>query len=350
MIDWSQPHSLAKVTEDAGFTMSDVAFISGLDESTISRLWDDPHWLDRVKGRSLQALVASVPGVAEYFASHSVLSRRDKLISQLEAKGLQINHQALRLSNAQGVPHQYLINALEAALSIMQGDEARTCGLIARFWGIQQNRALEALYSPAAETSLLRNPGELVSASLELIPRLNPKTYSFHTIITKAHFAHHLGMATGEIAGHLRPEITDRQSALMTRSGIMGLLISSNDTDLAQKYERMVAATPVLSVIEEWAFPTYARDSKLNADFSLPGSLLLRRTAAEIIREVGSYPNAYIYYLVTTYIPLALSHDQTFGLRIQDLIKAISTRVETCDDATVRNACLMLIRQLKENQ
>ena len=46
MIDWSQPHSLAKVTEDAGFTMSDVAFVSGLDESTISRLWDDPHWLD----------------------------------------------------------------------------------------------------------------------------------------------------------------------------------------------------------------------------------------------------------------------------------------------------------------
>jgi hypothetical protein len=127
MIDWSQPHSLAKVTEDAGFTMSDVAFVSGLDESTISRLWDDPHWLDRVKGCSLQALVASVPGVAEYFASHSVLTRRNELISQLEAEGLQINHQALHLSNTQRVPHQYLINALEAAVSIMRGDEARTC-------------------------------------------------------------------------------------------------------------------------------------------------------------------------------------------------------------------------------
>lgn len=350
MIDWSQPHSLAKVTEDAGFTMSDVAFVSGLDESTISRLWDDPHWLDRVKGRSLQALVASVPGVAEYFASYSVLTRRDKLIGYLEARGLQINHQALRLSKAQRVPHQYLINALEAALSIMQGDEARTCALIARFWGIQQNQALEALYSPAGEASLLRNPGELVTASLDLIPRLNPKTYSFHTIITKATFAHHLGMATGEIAQLLRPEITDRQSALMARSGIMGLLISSNDTDLAQKYERLVAATPVLSVIEEWAFPTYARDSKPNADFSLPGSLLLRRTATEIMREMGSYPDAYIYYLVTTYIPLALSHDPTFGLRTQDLIKAISTRIETCSDTTVRNACIMLIRQLKESQ
>ena len=45
MIDWSQPRSLSKVTEDAGFTMSDVAFVSGLDESTVSRLWDDPDGL-----------------------------------------------------------------------------------------------------------------------------------------------------------------------------------------------------------------------------------------------------------------------------------------------------------------
>jgi hypothetical protein len=347
MIDWSQPHSLAKVTEEAGFGMSDVAFVSGLDESTISRLWDDPHWLDRVKGRSLQALVASVPDVAEYFASHSVLTRRNKLIGQLEAEGLQINQQALRLPNAQNVPHQYLINALEAALSIMQGDGARTCALIARFWGVQQNQALEYLYAPTSETSLLHNPEELFSASRELIPKINPKTYSFHSILTKATFSHHLGMATGDLPSNLRPEVTDRQSALMARSGVMGLLIASNDIELAEEYARLVASTPVLSVIEEWAFPTYTRDSKPNVDFSLPGSLLLRRTAAEVIREINSYSEAYVLYLVTTYIPLALSRDRTFGLRIQDLIQALSARVETCSDAKVKKACLMLIDRLR---
>jgi hypothetical protein len=114
MIDWSQPRPLAKVTEDAGFTMSDVAFVSGLDESTVSRLWDDPRWLDRVSGRSLQSLAASVPGVAEYFASHSVLARRNSLVTQLEAEGLMVNRPALLLSAGTDVPHQYLINALEA--------------------------------------------------------------------------------------------------------------------------------------------------------------------------------------------------------------------------------------------
>ena len=152
MIDWSRPRPLSKVTEDAGFTMSDVAFVSGLDESTVSRLWDDPRWLDRVSGRSLQSLAASVPGVAEYFASHSVLARRNSLVKQLEAEGLAVNRPALLLSAGTDVPHQYLINALEAALSIMRGDERRACSYLARFWGLQQNRALATLWGDESDS------------------------------------------------------------------------------------------------------------------------------------------------------------------------------------------------------
>lgn len=348
MIDWSQPQSLAKVTEGAGFTMSDVAFISGLDESTISRLWDDPNWLDRIRGRSLQSLVASIPGVAEYFASYSVLTRRNKLVAQLEAEGLKINHQALRLSNGSPIPHQYLINALEAAVSIMQGDATRTSALVARFWGIQQNRALEALYSSSAENGLLSNPEQLFDASRHLVPLLSRKGYSFHSIITKAAFAHHLGIATGELDENLRPSVTDRQSAFMTRSGIMGLLINSSDLDLAQRYGRMVAKTPVLDSIEEWAFPTYTRDSRPNVDFSLPGSILLRNTAVEIIREIETYTDAYLYYLCTTYLPIALARDPTFGLKITHLVQVLDGRINNCDDTQVRAVCTGLLKQIKE--
>jgi hypothetical protein len=347
MPDWSQPQSLAKVTQDAGFTMSDVSFISGLDESTVSRLWDDPNWLDRVRGSSLQALVASVPGIAEYFATYSVLSRRNKLVTQLEAEGLQINHQALRLTTSTSIPHQYLINALEAAVSIMRGDASRTNSLVARFWGIQQNRALEALYSSSTEQALLINPEELFSASRHMVPRLNRKGYSFHSILTKATFAHHLGIATGELSEGLQPSITNRQTAFTTRSGVIGLIISSNDLDLAEKYNRMVATTPVLNSIEDWAFPTYTRDSRPNVDFSLPGSILLRNTATEIIREITTYPDAYLYYLCTTYLPVALSRDPTLGLKLNDLTTALKSRLEQCDDVKVRAACQHLMRQIE---
>jgi hypothetical protein len=335
------------VTEDAGFTMSDVAFVSGLDESTVSRLWDDPSWLSRVSGRSLQSLAASVPGVAEYFASHSVLARRNSLVRQLEAEGLVVNRPALLLSADGDVPHQYLINALEAALSVMRGDERRASSYLARFWGLQQNRALESLYAVGGDRALLCNPRVLFAASIEMAPRLSRKSYSFHSILAQATFAHHLGIATGELDSNFRPAITDRQSAFMVRSGIMGLLINSSDTELARRYARMVIETPVLAIIEEWSFPTYTRDSKPNADFSLPGSVLLRRTAQEVLREVHDYSEAYLLYLCGTYLPLALGRDQTFGLRLHELGDALIGRAERCEDAMVRGACIRLGREVK---
>jgi hypothetical protein len=350
MIDWSLPQPLSRVTEAEGFTMSDVAFVSGLDESTVSRLWDDPRWLDRVSGKSLQSLAASVPGVAEYFASHSVLARRDSLVRQLEAEGLVVNRPALLLRAVSDVPHQYLINALEAALSVMRGDERRASSYLARFWGLQQNRALESLFATEGDHALLRNPQQLFAASIDMAPRLARKTYSFHSILARATFAHHLGIATGELHSRFRSPITDRQSAFMVRSGIMGLLINSNDLDLADRYTRMVREIPVLAIIEEWSFPTYTRDSRPNSDFSLPGSILLRRTAREVLREVESYTEAYLFYLCTTYLPLALAKDPTFGMKHRQLRDALIGRAEKCDEVVVRRACIELARRAEEDE
>jgi hypothetical protein len=348
MIDWSRPSPLSKVTEAEGFTMSDVAFVSGLDESTVSRLWDDPRWLDRASGKSLQSLAASVPGVAEYFASHSVLARRENLVGQLEAEGLVVNRPALLLSAASSVPHQYLINALEAALSVMRGDERRASSYLARFWGLQQNQALESLFATSGERALLHNPERLFAASIDMTPRLTRKSYSFHSILARATFAHHLGIATGELGGDFTGPIQDRQSAFMVRSGIMGLLINSSDLDLADRYNRMVEDVPVLSLIEEWSFPTYTRDSKPNHDFTLPGSILLRRTAGEVLREIGSYTDAYLLYLCCTYLPLALRMDPTFGMSRKRLFGSLIKRAERCEDARVRHACTKLARTMKE--
>jgi hypothetical protein len=111
----------------------------------------------------------------------------------------------------------------------------------------------------------------------------------------------------------------------------------------------MVSKHPVLGSIEEWSFPTYTRDSRPNVDFSLPGSILLRNTAVEIIREIDTYTDAYLYYLCTTYLPMALSRDHTFGLRITSLVQAIESRIEKCEEATVREACINLTRQIKRS-
>jgi hypothetical protein len=110
----------------------------------------------------------------------------------------------------------------------------------------------------------------------------------------------------------------------------------------------MVKSTPVLGIIEEWSFPTYTRDCKPNADFSLPGSILLRRTAQEVLREIDNYTEAYLYYLCRTYLPLALDKDPTFGLKLSDLGDVLTARADICEDATARNACISFARQIKE--
>ena len=61
MQEGDDPLTLSEIAENAAFSMSDVAFIAGLEESTVYRLWENPGWLEKVSGRSLQALIATLP-------------------------------------------------------------------------------------------------------------------------------------------------------------------------------------------------------------------------------------------------------------------------------------------------
>ncbi|MFC6883320.1 hypothetical protein [Actinomadura yumaensis] len=341
----SEPKSLSEITQDMGLNMSDVAIFSGLDESTVFRLWDNPAWLDRISGRSLQSLMSSVPGIAEYSMAHSLLKRRNVLVSDLQSEGLTVDLGALEASS---VAQQHLLNALEAALCIVRGDSVpKVSSYLARFWGREQDRALETLFSTTPGEGLLANPGKLFESSVELAPRLNRKTYSFHSILALNVLTHQVSKVTGSMEADLSFEVPGRRTAFMMRGVVMGSLISNDDLELAERYRRELEATPVYAALEEWSFPTYSRDGRISSDFTLPGSLLLRNTAREVLREIGSYNDAYLYYLASTYIPLALRRDPTFGGRRADLVRALEGRAADCRDRRVRATCIALIGKLK---
>ncbi|TDE32027.1 hypothetical protein E1289_17085 [Actinomadura sp. 6K520] len=328
-----------------GLNMSDVAAFSGLDESTIFRLWDNAEWLDRVSGRSLQSLMSSVPGIAEYSMAHAIRKRRDVLIGDLHGEGLTVDVGAMERSD---VPQQHLLNALEAALHIIRGEATqKTSSFIARFWGREQDRALEALYSPEPGSGLLSDPRTLFDSSIDLAPRLNRKSYSFHSILALNILTHQVSKVTGELEADLGFEVPGRQAAFMMRGVVMGSLIGSNDIELAERYRRELEATPVYAALEEWSFPTYTRDGRISSDFTLPSSLSLRNTAMEVLREIAEYNDAYVYYLVSTYIPLALKRDPAFGGKIIELIQAIELRGAECRDKRIRQTCNTLVRRLK---
>ena len=340
-----EPKSLSDITRDMGLNMSDVAAFSGLDESTIFRLWDNAEWLDRVSGRSLQSLMSSVPGIAEYSMAHAVRKRRDGLVADLHGQGLTVDLEALQNSS---VAQQHLLNALEAGLHIMRGQATqKTSSFIARFWGREQDTALEALYSTEAGHGLLRDPQKLFDSSIDLAPRLNRKTYSFHSILALNILTHQVSKVTGALEADLGFEVPGRQTAFMMRGVVMGSLISSNDFDLAERYRQELDATPVYAELEEWSFPTYTRDGRISSDFTLPSSLSLRNTATEVLREIAVYNDAYLYYLVSTYIPLALKRDPAFGGKLPELIQALELRGVDCRDRRIRQTCNTLVRRLK---
>lgn len=349
MQEGDDPLTLSEISESAAFSMSDVAFIAGLEESTVYRLWDNPSWLEKVSGKSLQALIATVPGLGDYVATHAIQSRQSRLIENLTVEGLDVDEEAIRKYVQNGIPQQYLTTALQAAVHIMRGDDKQINSYLARFWGPKQDRALTALFGADQTPSLIKNSSQLIEAAENLAPQLTRKTYSFHSIITQAVFGHYIGKATGR--PHVEPvsAVMDRQGAFTLRSSTMGLLIASNDKDLADRYKEMVRKTSVLKTVEEWSFPTYTRDTRPNSDFTLPRSLLLRNTASEVLNELNSpnYGQAYKYYLISTYLPLAIRRDDTFGLRAAELIAAVLRFRDESDDPSVRAVCETLASRLR---
>lgn len=114
--------------------------------------------------------------------------------------------------------------------------------------------------------------------------------YSFRSILAEAALVHHAGQPSNDL--NSVPCIRDRRAATILRSTVMGLLIKHDDCDLALRYEHLVKQYQPLSAIEEWAFPTYARDARPEPGFTLPRSLLLRNTSTEVLREIDCYSDS----------------------------------------------------------
>lgn len=339
----TEPVALADIAASAGLSMSDVAFTAGLDESTISRLWTDPNWLDRITGASLQRIVASVPGAGQYFQARSHQRRLGELAADLAAEDLDVDQSAVQACLAEDIPGPYIANGLQAAIHIVRGNDAYAAAALARFWGRDQDRALMRLFSEGAGRLLIQ-PARLLEASAELAPRLRRPAYSFHRILAAAVLAHHVMRAEPDTL--VLAPATSRRDAMTLRSNTMGVLIEHDDYGLAERYERLVGESPVLRAVEDWAFPTYTRDAQPESGFALPRSLLLRNTAAEVIRELGCYGGAYVHYLLTVYVPLALARDPTFGMALDNLAAAIRERLDQDDDPELRAACVRTLRDL----
>ncbi len=217
-----------------------------------------------------------------------------------------------------------------------------------RFWGRMQDFASGYLYESASGKGVLKDPKPLVDASLRVAKSLEERSNSFHALMAQANLAHYVARAPGQLLPRQVP--AERQNALSYRSAVIGQIIQNNDFDVAIAYVEAVRKSSLLALMEDWAFPTYSNDARATSDFSLPRSLLLKQTADEALREIDSYNDAYIYYLVKVYLPVALRRDPTFGLRLAELKSALIKRIQVCESDVTRRACQTFVDGLGQNK
>ena len=331
--------TLAAVIDDSGYSIDDVAFLSDLDVSLIRPLWDDLLWPYRTDGRVLQALMSAVPGVDTYLQDLAIHRPINEIAGPLGECGLTLNRSVVNDLAQLGQLDQYVVHALRAAVHIM-GQNERAGAYLCRFWGQFQDRALHHLFR---DGGLLADPSPLIKAAVKLCDQMAHEA-TFAAGVACANVIHHLAQAIGTDAITIEPR--SRPLALVYRSQLMGELMRSNDVGLAQKYCVEVKGSAVMQAVEDWAFPTYAGDCRAAGDFSLPRSVLLKRTADEVVRELDSYNESHFHYLVAAGIPTGLRRDPSFGGRRNDLRQPIMSRLTPGLATETRQAARALLALL----
>jgi hypothetical protein len=334
------PKLLREIAEEAGYTAQNVSALTGLHLSTILRHWHDPRWFEQVEGSSLQRLLAVVPGVDDYIRTYPHLVRQQRLAEELGQFGIDIDGEGIgHAIEMAGIAPAYISNALEMTLHLARADARQCVPYLTSFWGCQQNRALFALFATAQPLRLLKNPETLLALARDMHAQLEGRRgFSFPRILAQGILVHHLARTTGEMPENCY-EPRHGQAAFILRGAYMGVLIHTGDLGWSERYKTIVDTNSVARLLELWSFPTWTRDRNATPDFTLERSLLLRETAREVIVEVQRYNEAYVWYLATTYIPLALEGDPTFGLQLEELRAALHQRRDRVVTPEARAAC-----------
>jgi len=231
---------------------------------------------------------------------------------------------------------------------VLDGDVRKAASHLARFWGRRQDYALGFVFGTNGEDALLVHPAPLVTAAIDMVERLAARENSFHAMVAQANLSHHITRSTGEVLSTVSEREITRSTALAFRSSVIGEIMANDDLDVAEKYGRTVKSSHLAALVENWAFPTYTHDAKPTPDFSLPRSVLLRHTAQEVLREIDSYNDAYLFYLAETSIPMILRTDPTFGLQRDDLRRRLRACAEGAGQPRTAAACTAILRELDD--
>ncbi|QIS17006.1 hypothetical protein [Nocardia terpenica] len=345
-LELMRPQTLGRLAEDGVLSMADVSYLAKVSPSTLSRLWNDDSWLERVSGATLQQLIGVVPGLAEYVTLRSYANRLTTAARACGEAGIPVRVEGLRELLAAGCSAHHVSTALEAAHSVMRLDVRAAVLNLSHCWGNTRDAALEALF--VGPGGLLIDPHPLIAKAMHLVDILVRDTNSLHATMGYGILVHKLTKLTGAVPADVSPAARKRSSAFTYRSGVIGILLHDDDVDAAEAYRRSLDSNPLLRRNELWSMATYCSDIPPTLDFSLPTKGILWRTTTEIVQDIRGRNDAYLHYLLTAAIPVMLEHDPTFGQKRPLLVETVRDRLDRDADRRTRRAGSALVDLIGE--
>lgn len=313
-----RPITLAELAARESLCESELSSLADISKSTLSRVWHDSHWLDHVNGHTLQQLIASLPGLAQYVTQASLAQRFTRVANACQQNGLAIRPAGMPPVADTAATHDVL-TALEAAVSLKRSELHVATTRLRRCWGKRKDLAVDALFRPGGlfidATPLIKSAIEMVGAAPERGATIDPIGYGIlvHKMTKIAACGPTLELGNG------------RHAAFIARNHRLAEILSGCDLQLIDDYRAQLQRCKSSMQNEIWALATFYGDVPVAQEVVFPNTPLTR-TTREIAREIRQSNDAYYYYLLTVATPAILLFDRTAGGEIPELVQAIRAR------------------------
>lgn len=342
-----RPRPLESIADEKSLTMADVVLLSGASTSTVSRLWSDPFWLDKVAGATLQNLVAVIPDLAEYVTRRSAARVIEAALVQCAHVGLEVSMSELDALVRRPDSGRHVAMVLSAAVSVMRQDRRSANAWLTRSWGSVPDIALDTLFTTGTG-ALLTDQEHFLSQATRMVENgTTTSDNSLYSTVGSGILVHKLAKVHGA-APITVSVVPQRSSAFLYRSSRIGMILARADVDVAKRYAADVRASPLLQRNEIWSLASYSADLAQSTDFSLPATTTLIDTVEIILHDLEDRNEAYVHYLVTTAIVAVLAHDNGFGAVKSRLADTLRHRIDDgIHDSGVRSACDALLTAIR---
>lgn len=240
-----------------GLRAVDIARISGVSQSTLSRLWSEARWLEHVGGSTLARLIAVSPEVDRYVRRSGEQERLRTVVHSLNSVGAELRHSTF-MPLLESATASAVITALSAAAEMMNGHYTDASRMFAIGWNENSNKVIDALF--ATDTGgIFENCGEFLARADRYIHSA-PSFCDLAEVVGYGIVKHKM-IRTGYATPLSRSGRNHGDAiAFLERSQVIGQIFKDDDLALVDSYRDKVANQQSLAINEVWSHATYAND------------------------------------------------------------------------------------------